>query len=39
MDKIAETILKFLRLDNIVHSLTGFVEARIELLKIEIRKM
>lgn len=38
MDKIAETVLKFLRLDNIVHSLTGYVEARIELMKIEIRE-
>ena len=38
MDKIAETILKFLRLDNIAHNLTGFVEDRIELMKIEIRE-
>jgi len=38
MDKIAETILKFLRLDNIVHNLTGFVEDRIELMKVEIKE-
>lgn len=38
MDKITETILKFLKLDNIVHSLTGYVEDRIELMKLEIRE-
>jgi uncharacterized membrane protein YqjE len=38
MEKISETILKFLRLDNFVHHLTGFVEARMELLKAEIRE-
>src|SRR5258708_29967055 len=38
MDKISETILKFLRLDNFVQNLTGYVEARIELLKVEIRE-
>jgi uncharacterized membrane protein YqjE len=38
MEKIAETILKFLRLDNLVHNLTGYVEAKAELLKIEVRE-
>lgn len=38
MDKISETILKFLRLDGFVSNLTGYVEARIELLKTEIRE-
>ena len=35
---IAESILKFLKLDSLVSSLTGYVEARIELLKSEIRE-
>src|SRR4051812_19043086 len=34
---ITESILKFLKLDSLVNNLTGFVEARIELLKTEIR--
>jgi uncharacterized membrane protein YqjE len=38
MEKISETILKFLRLDNFVSNLTGYVEARLELLKTEIRE-
>jgi uncharacterized membrane protein YqjE len=38
MDKISGTILKFLRLDNIVNNLTSFVETRIELAKVEIRE-
>jgi uncharacterized membrane protein YqjE len=38
MEKISETILKFLRLDNFVQTLTGYVETRIALLKIEIRE-
>jgi hypothetical protein len=35
---ITESILKLLKLDNLVSSLTGYVEARIELLKSEIRE-
>ncbi len=35
---IAESILKLLKLDNLVGSLTGYVEARLELLKAEIRE-
>ena len=38
MEKIAETILKFLRLDGLVNHLTGYVEARIELMKAEVRE-
>ena len=38
MDKIVETILKFLKVDNLIHSLTGFVEAKAELLKMEVRE-
>lgn len=38
MDKIVESILKFLRLDSLVQHVTGYVEARIELMKAEIRE-
>jgi uncharacterized membrane protein YqjE len=38
MEKISETILKFLKLDNLVNNLTGYVEARINLMKVEIRE-
>lgn len=38
MDKIAESILKFLKLDSLVQHVTGYVEARIELMKVEIRE-
>ena len=38
MEKLKETIFKFLRLDGLFNHLTGYVEARIELLKIEIRE-
>jgi uncharacterized membrane protein YqjE len=38
MENIKDTIFKFLRLDNLMESLTGYVEARIELLKIEIKE-
>jgi uncharacterized membrane protein YqjE len=38
MDKIAESILKFLKLDSLVSHVTGYVEARIELMKVEIRE-
>ena len=37
MDKIKDTIFKFLRLDGVFDHLSGYVEARIELLKIEIK--
>jgi len=38
MEKISETILKFLKLDGFVSNLTGYVEARLELLKTEVRE-
>lgn len=38
MDKLIETILKFLKVENLVHNLTGFVETKVELFKIEIRE-
>jgi uncharacterized membrane protein YqjE len=33
---IKESIAKFLRLDGIMSNLTGYIEARIELMKIEV---
>lgn len=38
MDKIAESILKFLRLDTLIGHVTGYVETRIELMKVEFRE-
>ncbi len=38
MEGLKETIFKFLRLDNLMESLSGYLEARIELLKIEIKE-
>ena len=38
MDKIAESILKFLKLDSLVNHITGYVEARFALMKVEIRE-
>jgi uncharacterized membrane protein YqjE len=38
MESFKETIFKFLRLDNLMTHLTGYIEARIELLKVEIRE-
>jgi len=38
MDKIAESILKFLKLDSLIQHVTGYVEARIDLMKVEIRE-
>jgi hypothetical protein len=35
---ITESVLKFLKLDSLVGSLTGYVEARLQLLKSEIRE-
>jgi hypothetical protein len=35
---IKESIFKFLRIDNLMDNLTGYVETRAELLKIEIRE-
>lgn len=36
--KISESVLKFLGLDGLVQNLTGYVEARIELMKVEVRE-
>ena len=38
MEKISESILKFLRLDSLVQHISGYVEARIELMKAEVRE-
>lgn len=38
MEKLKDTIFKFLRLDGLVSHLSGYMEARIELVKIEIRE-
>ncbi|NBP71103.1 MAG: phage holin family protein, partial [Cytophagia bacterium] len=33
-----ESILKLLRLDSLVSNLTGYVETRIELMKLEVKE-
>ena len=38
MENIKDKILKFLRLDNIIDNASGYVEARLELYKMEIRE-
>lgn len=38
MENLKDTIFKFLRLDGVFNHLSGYLEARIELLKIEIRE-
>ncbi len=38
MEGIKDTIFKFLRLDGLVENLSGYVETRVKLLKIEIRE-
>jgi uncharacterized membrane protein YqjE len=35
---ILETLAKFLKLDGLVENLTGYVEARVKLLKLEVRE-
>ena len=35
---IKDSIFKFLRLDNLVKSLSGYLETRVELVKIEVRE-
>jgi len=37
MDKIKDSIFKFFRLDNLVGSFSGYIEARLQLYKMEIR--
>ncbi|HAC25849.1 MAG TPA: hypothetical protein DCE81_13130 [Cytophagales bacterium] len=38
MEGIKESIFKFLRLDNLIRHLTGYVETRLELFKLEIKE-
>jgi uncharacterized membrane protein len=38
MEKLKESIFKFLHLDNLMANLTGYVETKAELLKIEVRE-
>ncbi|MFZ1807914.1 MAG: phage holin family protein [Cyclobacteriaceae bacterium] len=38
MEGIKDTILKFLRIDNLASNVTGYVETRVKLLKIEIKE-
>lgn len=38
MDSIRDSVFKFLRIDHLIDNLSGYVEARVELLKIEIRE-
>ena len=35
---LKDTILKFLKLDGLVNNLTGYIEARIELMKYEVKE-
>jgi uncharacterized membrane protein YqjE len=35
---LKESLMKFLKLDGIMENLTGYVETRIELMKLEIRE-
>jgi Putative Actinobacterial Holin-X, holin superfamily III len=38
MDNIKDTIFKFLRLDNLMEHLSGYVETKVALAKLEIRE-
>ena len=38
MDSLKDKIFKFLQIDNLVDNASGFVEARLELYKMEIRE-
>ncbi|MFN5168242.1 MAG: phage holin family protein [Cyclobacteriaceae bacterium] len=38
MEGIKESIFKFLRLDNLIRHLTGYVETRLDLFKLEIKE-
>jgi len=38
MEKLKDSIFKLLRLDHFVESLSGYLEARVALIKIEIRE-
>jgi uncharacterized membrane protein YqjE len=38
VDGIKESVFKFLKLDNLISNLTGYLESRVELMKLEIRE-
>jgi uncharacterized membrane protein YqjE len=38
MEKIKDTIFKFLHLDNLLDNLSGYLETRLELYKLEVRE-
>lgn len=38
MEGIKDTIFKFLRLDNLIDNLSGYLETRLELFKVEVRE-
>jgi len=38
MEKILDSVLKFLRLDGLLENVSGFIETRVQLLKIELRE-
>ncbi len=38
MERIKDTLIKLLHLDTLVENLSGYVETRVQLLKIEIRE-
>jgi hypothetical protein len=38
MEKIKDSIFKMLRLDNLVENLSGYFEARVALVKLEVRE-
>ena len=35
---LKDTILKFLKMDSLIENITGYVETRIELMKVEIKE-
>ncbi len=35
---LKDTLLKFLKMDSLIENITGYVETRIELMKIELRE-
>jgi len=38
LDSLKDTVFKFLKLENLISNLSGFIEARVELLKLEIQE-
>ena len=35
---LKDTLLKFLKLDSLIESITGYIESRVELVKMEVRE-